>query len=231
MARLGAGYPDTRHNLFLVHSDQVFTHLRVNQHPDGGIARLRVYGVVAVEPSSLAAMGVVDLAGVAQGGRALCCSNAHYGHPRNMLNPGRGRNMGEGWETARQSHRPPVFEEDEATGLIKLPGSDHAVIRLGVPGHVVEVEVDTQHFRGNYPESCRIDAAYSPDSDDVDAMAWRELLPRTRLGPDQSHLFSLPQRQLADCGTITHAKLTIFPDGGVMRLRLRGQAAPGGSRL
>ncbi|PYS76044.1 MAG: allantoicase, partial [Acidobacteria bacterium] len=110
------------------------------------------------------------------------------------------------------------------------PGHDWCVVRLGAAGRVVRVEVDTSHFKGNYPESCSLEAACAPEGtgdmgesvNDIaalDSLSWRELLPRTRLQAHTRHFF---EEELQDAGTATHARFQIFPDGGVSRLRLYG---------
>ena len=137
---LGAGYEETRKTMFTVSSsgDSVVSHIRVNMGPDGGIARIRVYGEVVVSASAFDAPSgststspvQVDLAAVQYGGQAVAWSNKHYGHPRNLIAPGRGNCMGDGWETARQPKRPPVYQKG-ADGLMLLPGYDWALLKLG----------------------------------------------------------------------------------------------------
>ena len=259
---LGAGYEDTRRTVFKLvlpegssggGSGGRVSHLRVNMGPDGGIARLRVYGQVFVHPSRIPRDADIDLAAVEVGGRALACSNAHYGHPRNLVAPGRGTCMGDGWETARQPLRPPCYERG-ADGLMVLPGFDWALLQLGIPGRIASVAVDTHFYRGNYPESCLLEACCAaPDSsvEELQAAAadWQVLLPRTRLGPSATHVFTLDGAAAAAAGgdgsssasasasasllrplgAVTHVRLTIYPDGGVMRLRLNGRPSGGGA--
>jgi len=228
---LGAGYEETRRTVFPVAGDnnKKVTHLRVNMGPDGGIARLRVYGDVYVAVHRIPRDADIDLLSVLHGGRAISCSNAHYGHPRNLLAPGRGTCMGDGWETARQPKRPPVYQRGE-DGLMVLPGCDWALLQLGLPGVVSEIEVDTNFYKGNYPESCLIEACYTTAAavPDEASGAWKVLLPRTRLGPSAIHRFGGgTETPLLRIGPITHVRLTIYPDGGVMRLRLLGRQAEG----
>lgn len=130
LSPMGAGYAETRHNTFtsLPPSPQPVNFLRLNMGPDGGIARLRVYGTVCPKSPLPASF---DLAAVEYGGLAVAWSNRHYGHPRNLLAPGRGSCMGDGWETARQPNRPPVYVKGE-DGLIVLPGFDWSIIKLGI---------------------------------------------------------------------------------------------------
>ena len=222
------------------------THLRLNQHPDGGIARMRAWGVVARDYDrelAAAAVGAVDLLSVLNGARALGCSNRHYGEPRNLIKPGRGANMGAGWETARNPRRPAEIVTDAATGLVHMPGaSDWCVLRLAaVAGKVERLVIDTCHFRGNFPESVLVEALHAPtaSTDEVVASAetsniddgsaaaggWRVLLPRTRLGPDAEHEFGAAELEGASGDDrISHLRVSIFPDGGIMRVRLHAEA-------
>jgi allantoicase len=242
---LGAGYEDTRKNLFQIPPGHgPIQYLRINMGPDGGIARVRVYGEVVVQPERIPADRDIDLAAVEHGGMAIACSNKHYGHPRNLIAPGRGNCMGDGWETARQPRRPAVYQKG-ADGLMVLPGCDWSVLKLGVPGNISQIEVDTHFYKGNYPESCTIEGCLiaRPGSEDEasaierdlmdesqhDRFGWRTLLPRTRLGPDARHFFDFASH-LQEVGVVSHVKVTMFPDGGIMRLRILGRKA-GESKL
>ncbi|KAG5462900.1 MAG: Allantoicase repeat-domain-containing protein, partial [Olpidium bornovanus] len=170
ISNLGPGRPETRHSLFKVDGKgRRWTHLRhvINMHPDGGIARLRVYGNVVRDWSSVKVEERVDLAspefrGVglsfdpAARDAALLHSDAHYGKPAYCLGLGRAVGMFDGWETARNPNRPPEFKTGD-DGCLIAPGSQWAVFELGHPGTVEEVEIDTYHFKGNYPESCLVE--------------------------------------------------------------------------
>ena len=225
---LGAGYPKSSRNLFRVSAkDQRFNFLRLSMGPDGGIARLRVYGRISISPESIPRNREVDLASVTIGALALGASNSHYGHPRNLCNPGRGKVMGDGWETARQPKRPSAYERGK-DGLMVLPGFDWAVLQLGIPGIIKRVEVDTHLYKGNYPESCLIEGCYKPGGKSADLaldenkaeIGWQIILPRTRLRAHEIHRFDI--EGVANSIPITHVKLTIYPDGGVQRLRVFG---------
>lgn len=190
------------------------THLRLNIHPDGGVARLRAYGEARPDWDALRAPGEpVDLAAAEHGGSVLACSDAFFGRPLNLIMPGPAANMGDGWETRRR----------------RGPGHDWVILRLGHRGRIRRVEVDTSHFKGNYPESCRLEGCDAPDlplSDPPgDETAWRDILPRTKLGPDARHLF---EEELASVGPVTHVRFHIYPDGGVARLRLYGRPVEAG---
>jgi len=195
------------HHLHGINDDRPWTHLRFNIFPDGGVARLRVYGMPYRDWSNQSSEQNIDLAAAINGGRALACSDEHFGQMSNILNPGRGVNMGDGWETARR----------------RTPGNDWVIVALGHPGEINKVVVDTLHFKGNYPDSCSIQAAYVKGGTDeqieTQSLFWSELLPSQKLEMHQEHDF---EQQLNTLGPITHVRLNIFPDGGVSRLRLFG---------
>jgi len=197
------------HHYVPVASEQSWTHLRLNIYPDGGVARLRIYGEVVPAQDELD--GVIDLVALKNGGRALAASDEHYGSMHNLNVPGRGVNMGDGWETARR----------------RGPGNDWVILALGRPGTVERVEVDTAHFKGNYPDRVSIEAALFPSHDEAQAHSrnWRTLLPEAKLQMDQQHYF---EAELAQPGPVSHVRMSIYPDGGVSRLRIYGRVARGG---
>lgn len=193
---------------FMVNDENPWSFIRLNIYPDGGIARLRVYGEPATQTSTMDRDQWVDLASSDAGGVALECNNMHFGDMRNLLSNQPVANMGDGWETRRRRH----------------PGNDWVVLKLGRPGSVHRVEVDTAFFRGNYPARCSLKGG-NPGSDGDLASAsenWKEILPGLALGPDQLHIF---ETQVRDAGAVTHVRFDIFPDGGVARLRLLGLPA------
>ena len=196
-------------NPFSIRTGGRFTHLRLKIFPDGGVARLRVFGEVVprLRPKSRRAPGrTIDLAAIENGGRPIQSSDQFYAAPLNLLMPGRPRNTGEGWETRRR----------------RGPGYDWVIVKLGALGKIQKVEVDTAHFIGNYPDSCSIETCHADGQaeDELEASAaWRELLPRTKLKPDHRHIFA---KEICPAGVATHVRLNIFPDGGVSRLRIYG---------
>lgn len=194
------------HNRFSIAIQRPVTHLRLHIYPDGGVARLRVQGDVAVDWAKK--KGLVDLAAMENGGRALLASDEHFGAMNNLLLPGRAPNMGEGWESRRR----------------RGPGHDWVIIRLGAPGRVSKVEIDTNHFKGNYPDSARVDGVFAPGATAEDfasgRIVFKPLMPEMKLRAHRRHVVS---RGLAKHAPITHVRLKIFPDGGVSRLRLYGR--------
>ena len=185
----------------------LLTHVRLNIYPDGGVARLKVYGEPQCDWESRNPAEIIDLLALENGGRAVTCNDQHFGTILNLNMPGRGINMGDGWETRRR----------------REPGNDWAILALGHPGKITAIEVDTAHFKGNYPDRCSIQAAYvrggTDDSLVTQSMFWRELLPPQKLEMDAIHRF---EAEVEDIGAITHVRLNIIPDGGVSRLRLFG---------
>jgi allantoicase len=183
------------------------THVRLHIFPDGGVARLRVWGRVDPDWSKVADGEVIDLLAVANGGRGIIANDEHYGAVGNLTAPGRGVNMGDGWETRRR----------------REPGHDWAVLELGTFGRIGEVVVDTAHFKGNYPDRCSIQATRrahgTPDEIAAQAESWPVLLPEVKLAADTVHTF---RDELADLGPVRFVRLNIYPDGGVSRLRLNG---------
>ncbi|MFI5056686.1 MAG: allantoicase [Candidatus Acidiferrales bacterium] len=194
-------------NSVAVNNEGRFTHLRLNIYPDGGVARLRVHGEVVPDKKKVS-RGEIDLAAVENGGSVIASSDQFFGAPRNLLMPGRAKNMGDGWETKRR----------------RGPGHDWVVLKLGVPGVIRRIEVDTTHFKGNFPESCSMEACYAADAASDAFLAapqtWKEPLPRTKLKANHRHVL----KKLQDVGATSHVRFHIYPDGGVSRLRLFGRA-------
>jgi allantoicase len=188
---------------------RAWTHVRLNIFPDGGVARLRVYGEAALDWARVARAGrAIDLAAIRHGGLVLGASDMHFGGRDNMIMPGRAANMGDGWETRRR----------------RGPGHDWAIVRLGAPGVVSRIEIDTNHFKGNYPDSASVEGclAHGAALDALARASWATILPRTRLQAHRRHFFS---RELREAGAVSHVRLNIFPDGGVSRFRVYGTVA------
>ncbi len=199
--------PDT-HNYFSISSSLPFNYLRFNIFPDGGVARLRVYGTPVGVWETQDPNGLQELSSVVNGGTVVGFNDAHYGDPWVILTPGRGTNMGDGWETRRR----------------RKPGNDWIVISLGAPGTARRIEVDTAHFKGNYPDSCSIQGALikNPNSKTMltDECNWQEIMGQQKLEMDKIHSFE--KDLIQDIGAISHVRLNIYPDGGVSRFRVFG---------
>jgi allantoicase len=206
-------------NLFAIAAAAVafrVNYLRFHIYPDGGVARLRVHGDVVPDPRWAGRPGAeVELAAAEHGGKALASSDMFFGSRDNLVMPGRSANMGDGWETKRSRRTNP--EE-----------GDFAVVRLAAEGTIERVEVDTNHFKGNFPESCTLEgASFESDSDAeraaADASKWTPVISRTKLQAHTRHFFD---DEIVGRGPFTHVRLGIYPDGGVSRLRIHGSVTP-----
>jgi allantoicase len=180
------------------------THVRLRIYPDGGVARLRIHGDVLAEERTFWRVGSVDLGAVENGGTIAAKSDEFFGPPANMLLPGRGVNMGDGWETKRR----------------RTPGSDWAVVKLARRGVLERIELDTHFFKGNAPQATLIEAVDAPGlSAEALPGDWRVLVDKTALVQHRRHQLE-PLRPMP----VTHVRVHIFPHGGVNRLRLFGYA-------
>jgi allantoicase len=202
-------------NPFSIQAEGRVTHLRFKIYPDGGVARLRVYGEVVPDPARIREHGGrIDLAAVESGALVLASSDMFFGHRHNLIMPGRASNMSDGWETKRR----------------RGPGHDWVIIKLGARGSLRQVEVDTSHFKGNYPESCSLEGCDAPeagsDTGSITDSAWAEILPRTKLQAHTRHHFT---DELKHRGALSHVRFNIYPDGGVSRLRLYGSMTDEGA--
>ncbi|PRQ00011.1 allantoicase [Enhygromyxa salina] len=221
------------HNLFTVIEQRPVTHLRLTITPDGGVARLRSFGVVSpswdapIDDEARAAIspGEVDLAALRHGGRALACSDMFFAPMNNLIAPGRSTYMGGGWETRRR----------------RGPGHDWILIELAAPGTLGTIEFDTGHFHGNHAGRCSLWGVHAPAAKLADLLAgsraqggWHEVLPESPIAPDRWKRIVAERplgpdrrefvRELEDRGPFTHVRLEAFPDGGVARLRVYGRA-------
>ncbi len=204
-------------NLFVSGNASPVSHVRLNIFPDGGVARLRVYGRVQPDWSerrldettatelARVAPDAVDLAALENGGATLACSDAFFAPMHHLLLPGRAENQGGGWETRRK----------------RVPGHDWMIIRLGARGRPRLIEIDTNHFKGNFPDRCAIDAIDASGAsitDLIESDRWTRWLDPVPVAAHSRHFF----RELAADAPVTHVRLNIYPDGGLSRLRVWG---------
>ena len=192
-------------NFYESNSDAIYTHLRLHIYPDGGVARLRVYGEVFKNWDTFDASKELDLVAAINGGQAIACNDMFFSAMSNLIMPNRGANMGDGWETKRN----------------RTPNNrDWVILKLAHKGTVDRIIVDTCHFKGNYPDSCSIEACVSDTDDVANNASWQTLLPQQKLSADFIHEFT---KEVNAIGAVTHIRLNIFPDGGVSRLRIFGK--------
>ncbi|MBK9626937.1 MAG: hypothetical protein IPO56_04280 [Flavobacteriales bacterium] len=175
-------------------------------YPDGGVARLRVYGEVQRDWSSTKPDELIDLAAAQNGALSIQCNDMFFSHMNNLLMPGRGVNMGDGWETKRN----------------RTPNNrDWVIVRLAHKGIIKKALIDTCHFKGNYPDSFTLEGCMS-ESDDLSQAKWSTIIERTKLQADHEHSY---EKELVCKEAVSHVRLNIFPDGGVSRMRLWGTIA------
>lgn len=191
-------------NLFSLAEIQSCTHLRLNIYPDGGVARFRAYGDVVAD---LKGKKNTDLVALENGGQAIACSDMFFSPMINLIKPGKAPNMGDGWESRRR----------------RGPGHDWVILKSAAPGKIQCIEVDTSHFKGNYPDRCSIDGCNVGDQviDQLNQheFEWETVLDEQVMKPHHVHRF---ENEVARQGPYTHFRLNIFPDGGVSRLRIYG---------
>jgi len=193
-------------NIFACNNALVWTHLRLKMYPDGGIARFRAYGEGQIVAENFVEGELVDLASVMNGGRGIDASDRFFSSPSNLVMPGRGVNMGDGWETKRRRNAE----------------HDWAIVELGLRGTIRKVIVDTAHFKGNYPDHFSLEAACAESNDLNSAdITWHTVIEKTPLYADREHLF-ISQIDVAKEAEFTHVRIRIFPDGGISRLRIFG---------
>ncbi len=191
--------------------------MRLNIFPDGGVARFRVYGEVIIDWQQFLPGELIDLAAITNGGRAVVCSDMFFSDKNNLIMPGRGKNMGDGWETKRR----------------RDPGPDWIIIKLAKLAEIKKVLIDTCHFKGNFPDSFVLEAANAHSSPSnslsVDKLEWQTIIDKTQLYADREQWFSIDKQVISQTEqqrgvskSYTHVRLNIFPDGGVSRLRVFG---------
>lgn len=199
-------------NYFATSVPNRWTHVRLNIFPDGGVSRLRVHGVADPDWRQFQTGNqLVDLAAIEHGGTVVTCNDSFFGPKDNLIMPGRAVNMGDGWETRRR----------------RGPGHDWIVVRLGKPGVIKKLEIDTNHFKGNFPESCAVDACnlegqflLPEDFSRRTDIPWMPLLEKVNLNAHKQHVYE--KEQIRSLPVSTHVRLTIFPDGGISRMRVFG---------
>lgn len=185
-------------------SEQGWSHLRLTMFPDGGIARLRVYGQAKMDDHWRLPGEPIDLAYVKNGARSLACSDMFFSDMNNLIMPDRGFNMGDGWETKRRRGGREY---------------DWVIIKLATPGNIARVLVDTAHFKGNFPDGFALQGIYSL-TDPGESADWQSIIERQGLTADAEHGYRDEIQTAQQC--FTHVKLLMYPDGGISRLRVWG---------
>jgi allantoicase len=196
------------HHYFIVNSNKVFTHIKFNIFPDGGVARLRLYGSIA--KSNKLKNKKINLASLLDGSSVIACNNEHFGKAENILAPGKAKNMGDGWETRRRRGK----------------GFDWLILNSLDGKEIDKIEISTHHFKGNFPSHCSLQAAYLPNSKNSKQIvkssnSWKYLLKDAKLSANKVHVF---KNNLMKKDKINFIKINIFPDGGISRFRIYGKS-------
>ena len=195
------------HHFFNIKNKSIFTHIKLNIYPDGGVARIRIYGSMEILKNFTGK--VLNLTSVLHGATPIACNNEHFGRAENILAPGMGKNMGDGWETRRSRGK----------------NFDWLIIKCAVAGKINKIQIDTHHFKGNYPDKCSIQAAFIDKKISSRAIVnnskkWKLLLNKVKLHAHQKHNF---KNNLMKDKKVNYIKINIFPDGGISRIRVFGK--------
>jgi len=196
------------HHFFNIKNKSIFTHVKLNIYPDGGVARLRIYGTM--QTNKKFGKKIINLTSVLNGANPIACNNEHFGRAENILAPGTGKNMGDGWETRR----------------IRGKNFDWLILKCATAGKISKIQIDTHHFKGNYPDQCSLQAAYLNTKISAKAIVnkskeWKLLLNKVKLHAHKKHNF---QNKLMKNKKVNYIKINIFPDGGISRIRAFGRA-------
>jgi allantoicase len=200
--------PDN-HHIFNTFSKTVFTHIKLNIFPDGGVARLRLYGRVSKKNNDFGDKKI-NLASLLNGASVIACNNEHFGKAENILAPGKAKNMGDGWETRRRRDK----------------GFDWLILNPISGEKIKKIEISTHHFKGNFPSQCSLQAAFVPNKKSSPSIVksstkWKFLLHKVNLSGNKTHIF---KNKLMKNDKINFIKINIFPDGGISRFKIFGKA-------
>ena len=195
------------HHFFNIKNKNYFTHIKLNIFPDGGVARLRVFGSIKIKNKTQ--NKIQNLTSIINGAVPIACNNEHFGRAENILAPGIGKNMGDGWETRRSRGN----------------NFDWIIIKCSSPGKINKIQVDTHHFKGNYPDKCSLQAAYIPTKISGNNIVkksnkWPHILNKVKLYAHKKHNFKNKKMKNKK---INYIRINIFPDGGISRIRAFGK--------
>jgi len=196
-----------KYHCFKSQNKSVFNYIKLNIFPDGGVARLRLYGKIEME-KSIFSNNNINLTSVLNGASIVGCNNEHFGRAENVIAPGKGKNMGDGWETRRSRGK----------------NYDWLIIKFGKPGLIKKLEIDTHHFKGNYPDTCSIQTANISKNLSNKLIAnnsknWKFILKKSKLSANKKHIF---KKFLVKRDKENYLRINIHPDGGISRIRAFG---------
>ena len=196
------------HHFFNIKNKSIFTHVKLNIYPDGGVARIRIYGNMKINKQF--GKKVINLTSVLNGASPIACNNEHFGRAENILAPGMGKNMGDGWETRRSRGK----------------NFDWLILKCAAAGKINKIQIDTHHFKGNYPHKCSLQAAYLNSKISAKSIVnksknWKLILNKVKLQAHKKHNF---KNNLMKNKKVNYIKINIYPDGGISRIRAFGRS-------
>ena len=199
--------PNKNHK-FSIKNKSIFTHVKLNIYPDGGVARLRLYGEIETKNINYGSK-TVNLTSMLNGASIVGCNNEHFGRAENVLSPGKGKNMGDGWETRRSRGK----------------NFDWLIIKMGRTGKINKIEIDTHHFKGNYPDRCSVQGIFIPKKISNNSIVkksskWKTLVNKAKLHPHKKHNFKI---KTPKTNKVNYIRINIYPDGGISRIRTFGK--------
>ena len=197
--------PNSLHK-YIIKNNNTFNYIRLNIFPDGGVARLKLLGDLIVNNKK--SNEKIDLSSVLNGAKIVACSDEHFGVAQNIISPGKSINMGNGWETKRRRGK----------------GYDWVIIKLADIGLIDGINIQTHHFKGNYPASFTIQGTLINTNVGIiklikDSQKWQSIISKTKLKPHDDFKIDKLNSKIKE---VNYLKLSIFPDGGISRLRVYG---------
>ena len=197
------------HHIFKTSSKLIFTHIKLNIFPDGGVARLRLYGSISKTNNNFGNK-TINLASLLNGASVIACNNEHFGKAENILAPGKAKNMGDGWETRRRRNK----------------GFDWLILNSIKGRKIDKIEISTHHFKGNFPSHCSLQATFIPNNKSSSLIVkssnkWKFLMNKVNLSANKNHVF---KNKLMKNNKINFIKINIFPDGGISRFKIFGKS-------
>ena len=200
--------PNKNHN-FNTKNKFTFNYVKLNIFPDGGMARIRLFGKIDMKKVNIRSK-ITNLSSLLNGASIVGCNNEHFGKAENVIAPGKGKNMGDGWETRRSRGK----------------NFDWLILKCATAGKINKIQIDTHHFKGNYPDKCSVQAAYlnyrtSSKSIVKKSKNWKLLLNKVKLHAHRKHNFN---NKLLKNKKINYIRINIYPDGGISRIRVLGKA-------
>ena len=193
--------PD-KQNIFFIEENKSINYVRLRIYPDGGISRLRLFGV----PDLIESEESLDYASIINGGKVILSSDTYYGHMNNLIKPHVPLNSNDGWGTMRRRN----------------DGNDWIIVKLGKTINLEEILINTQHFIGNFPEFCKVESLNDIKLTDLEVFKtkkWQLLRDDYKMFAGHEHRITKFEHN----DQVSHIKISIYPDGGISRVKIIGK--------